>query len=152
MSSAAPRFVRANPGQKPALYTADVDGLVYSVTAESVRDDRWALSVDGEPLAGNYRDVSSAFWAAHIDLEGRREDAAATHVATFVHPDDGSVLSVSTNGYTELTEVILTDDTNGTHRLVLDLQQVQRLAQALATLDEFHQQARRRGVPSPANS
>lgn len=146
MSSAVPAFARANPGQKPARYTADVDGLSYCIAAESVSEDRWALSVDGEPLA-EYRAFSSAVWAARADLEDRREAAAATTVAEFSRPDDGSVLSVFTNGYTKLTEVIL-DDTEGRHRLVLDRQQVEQLARALATVDESQQQARRRPAPA----
>lgn len=147
MSSAVPGFVRVNPGQKPARYTADVDGLSYCIAAESVSEDRWALSVDGEPLESNHRAFSSAVWAARADLESRREAAAATHVAEFVHPDGGSVLSVLANRYTKLTEVIL-DDTEGRHRLVLDRQQVEQLARALATVDDSEQQVRRPTVPA----
>jgi hypothetical protein len=95
-----------------------------------------------EHLGGVFSRWSDAAQAARDHLDTLREDEAERTVVEYVHPDDSeSVLSVFTNGYTRMTEIIL-NDADGTSRIVIDRDQAEALQAALGQALTAQQEAR----------
>lgn len=129
-------------------------GIRYTIEQVTPGDDsKWYLSwVDENEVNengnhdvhqhGTYRSWTEAKHAAWVNRECVREDNAQRTVLEFQHPEDDSVLSVFTNGYSRLTDIIFND--GGTPQAIKDLDrdQVQALINALSQVVEVQNEAR----------
>ena len=146
-------FTRSPGGTFASYWAADKSaGARYTIEEYGDGRNRYHLTyVDDNDVnengntpvvqLGRYATVTDAAREARSHLDGLREDRAQATVLTHVHPADGSVLNVFTNGYTRITEVILNDQ-DGTARLVLDRDQVQALVEALGSVVEVQNAVR----------
>lgn len=131
-------FVRS-PGGGVATYRADdtETGNRYTIEESGEGRSRYRLTVTDESQSvadlGRFPTVTDASYTAHCHLDGIREDRAQRTVIE--HPcTDGSLLSIFSNDFTGITEVIVNDDPGSGDEpriLQLDREQVIALQSAL---------------------
>jgi len=146
------RWERVTPLKTRAVYTVtdSVTGVSYT-SEESTADSRtWTLTGlrDGTvQLHSRHHSFTDASYKAVAHANSVREELTRRTVTDYRHPQFDARLQVVTNGATRMTEVVLNDE-DSTTRLVLDLNEVAALHEALGKVVHAQQEARAALTPA----